>query len=231
MNGRNVYSKRIQIRASESLYPKLAPPAVWRWYFRHTHKKNRSVLHNWNSIFFLIIGQKRRDAEALQCTSLFEWTLQWLVVTAQLACIKPHTYFTNDGEEGGRNKDSTIVDAVSPSAVTSSFIKISLKRPLKCIKWFFFNVKVFVVAISLEPDIETPHMAFPTVHVDMVKGLATPKGLFFFSDNTLARILQLKKKNKKKPKWTALVQHTEYNKSETPWSFSSLKKNPSQTCE
>lgn len=53
------------------------------------------------------------------------------------------------------------------------------------------------MAISLEPDIKSPHMAFPTVHVDMVKGLAIPKGLFFFfflSDNTLAIILQLKKK-------------------------------------
>lgn len=56
-------------------------------------------------------------------------------------------------------------------------------------------------------------MAFPTVHVDMVKGLAIPKGYFFFlSDNTLAIILQLKKKKKKI--LTALFQHTEYNESE-----------------
>lgn len=43
----------------------------------------------------------------------------------------------------------------------------------------------------LKPDIKTPHMAL-TVHVDICKtGLAIPKIFFFFSDNTLAIILQL----------------------------------------
>lgn len=57
-----------------------------------------------------------------------------------------------------------------------------------------------MVAILLQPDIKTPHMAL-TVHVDIVErtGLAIPKILFFpfLSDNTLAIILELKKNGNK----------------------------------
>lgn len=73
-----------------------------------------------------------------------------------------------------------------------------------------------MVAILLQPDIKTPHMAL-TVHVDIVErtGLAIPKILFFpfLSDNTLAIILELKKK-KMETKLTALFQETEYKESE-----------------
>lgn len=61
-------------------------------------------------------------------------------------------------------------------------------------------MEYLMVAILLQPDIKTPHMAL-TVHVDIVErtGLAIPKILFFpfLSDNTLAIILELKKNGNK----------------------------------
>lgn len=78
-------------------------------------------------------------------------------------------------------------------------------------------MEYLMVAILLQPDIKTPHMAL-TVHVDIVErtGLAIPKILFFpfLSDNTLAIILELKKKKKMETKLTALFQETEYKESE-----------------